>query len=728
MCFRRALIFAVSLFSGCVASLWAQDSRPLIEPPFPATCIVLHATVQSTEAGPVIGESAIEQNAESAAESQLLIEALDHCGPYKAVELALGADSSYNAFLLNPLTLPQSISLIIDGGVTVFASRDPRNYQDSTPAVCGTYGPPPTYGVDLGCRAFITMDGNSGVYGYGVIDGQGQKPFIFYQSFPDAIAPPEPYSWWDLTLQKDASQGGKNNCPAASCEQASPVVISGGTVVAGLNENLVLYKITIRNPPYHTVKLGGTNATVWGVKVQAPWNVPNTDGFDIHTSNATVYDSTVANGDQEIALGSTNGPTRNITVDHFNGYSKGGITILGSGTAVSNILIQNVNITGDLPSVVVNGSVNGMSVTELNQLYGIKTYGQALPNATNDLKAIQITDSSQLNTTKPGANISAVTFKSFCIQDIIKPINIDFTGKDKLPNLQNATFQDIHILAPTSQFPDMKKGIPTGNPGGYQLSFVTQVAANASMTNPNQFTLDNVVLDDYAPNATGVVTSSISSIDAEVNTITTATNIYPMVLNGLSAGGPNPTVVAGPPKQTLLLNTYPSSTTVSSPALAYSCPTGPMPFITGDLYLSLGSTPGGATNLQTVSVSAGQSVTLNAVVQPTMSQTTNFIANSYGASPGLVAVGSPALTNPIIFYEGSIPIGSGNLSANGTLATLVLNKISAGSHTYSAQYQADRFYAELNFGSVTVRVRPRWRRRRDDPVQPGHAQSAQSRF
>ncbi len=89
-----------------------------------------------------------------------------------------------------------------------------------------------------------------------------------------------------------------------------------------------------------------------------------------------------------------------------------------------------------------------------------------------------------------------------------------------------------------------------------------------------------------------------------------------------------------------------------------------------------------------------------------MSQTTNFVANSYGASPGLLAVGSPSLKSPIIFYEGSRPIGFGILSANGTLATSVVRNISQGSHTYTAQYLGDRFYKQMNFGSVTVEATP----------------------
>jgi polygalacturonase len=703
MSVRRALMFVVGLSCCGAVSLMAQDDRPLTEPTFPKTCVVLQAPLRSFGDGPIIGQTAMEQNKESETETEVLTEALEHCGPNQAVELTFGTDRSYDAFLLNPIVLPQGVSLIIDGGITVFATRDPRNYQDSSDATCGAYGPISTYIVDVGCRALITMEANSGVYGYGIIDGQGQKTFLFYPGFPTGtVPPPQPYDWWDLTTQKDLSQNGNPNCPVKNCGQASPEIISGGNIQGGVNENLVLYKITIRNPPYHTVKLGGKYVTVWGVKVQAPWNIPNTDGFDLHASEATIYDATVANGDQEIALISSGGKdTENITIDHFNGYSKGGITIIGSGTGLSQILIQNVNITGDLPSVVPNVSVNGMSVSEMTKLYNITTYGQALPNATNDLKAIQITDSSQTNTTKAGATISGVTFSSFCIQDIGKPISFVFSPADELPNLQGAYLQNIHILAPTSQFPDMLKGVPTGKQGGYQLSFVTH-APSSGATNPNQITLDNVVVDDYA----GTMTTSIASIDAEINKFTTKTNIYPSVFNELKATGSTPITVPGPPKLTLFSNIYGPMTTASSPGSAHSCPGDPTPFITGDLYLSLGNklATGDATNLQSTTITTGDSITLNAVVQPTMSQTTNFVANSYGASPGLLAVGSPSLRSPIIFYEGSRPIGFGILSANGTLATTVVKKISQGSHTYTAQYLGDRFYKQMNFGSVTVQA------------------------
>jgi hypothetical protein len=180
------------------------------------------------------------------------------------------------------------------------------------------------------------------------------------------------------------------------------------------------------------------------------------------------------------------------------------------------------------------------------------------------------------------------------------------------------------------------------------------------------------------------------------------TNVYPSVFNRLESDyvqTPKPlndkeSGVA----LTLSDNTDDPTTTTSDASLAYACKPGALPFTVGDLFVNAG----GVTNLQTASVTAGDSVRLNAVVQPAMSQTTHFIPNSYGVSPGLLAIGSPALVNPVLFYEGKRLIGFGELSANGTLATFVVRNIRPGTHTYTAQYPADRYYRTLDFGSVTV--------------------------
>jgi polygalacturonase len=336
MRFGFGIVLFFSLLNCPFARLLAQDTRPISEPVFPPTCAVYHAPPQSTSDGPSVGSSVTEQDVESDNETSMLKTYLQNCAPGQAVELALGTDASYNAFLLDPITIPPGISLIIDGGVTVYATRDPANFQnpDEPQYKCGTVGK--NYPVNGGCVSFITLSGQSGIYGYGILDGQGNQP-IFQASTPTP-PPSKPPTWWDLITTD------KKDCPKGeSCQEASPQMISAGNSKGenSTNSEFIFYKFTIRNPQFHTVNLGGSNHTVWGVKIQAPWNVPNTDGFDIHASNVTVYDTTVANGDQEIAFSATPSlATVNITVDKFHGYSKGGITILGNDGAFRTSLFK----------------------------------------------------------------------------------------------------------------------------------------------------------------------------------------------------------------------------------------------------------------------------------------------------------------------------------------------------------------------------------------------------
>jgi polygalacturonase len=697
---RLYLSIPVAVLPLAAAALLAQDTRKVTEPVIPPACAVIHAPLRSTPRGPIVGSSLAEQDAESRAETNAIERAIRSCKDGRAVELALDFNPSFNAFLINPIDLPPGISLIVDGGVTVYGSRDPEKYQMAgSDGVCGTIGP---YKVDQGCNPLINLTSNSGIYGYGIIDGQGNRTLLSGENAPRHS------TWWDLTSYKNRPVSGSgpkvpDTCDGQgqpACLQASPEVIHAGDDPSdpiptncdhGSSEpncNLTLYKITIRNPPYHTVKLGGKNVTVWGAKVQAPWNLPNTDGFDIHASNVTVYDTTVANGDQELVFGSTDGPSANITVDHFRGYNKGGITILANGSGTSELLVRNVNITGDLPSVA-GTTVNGMTDAEMKRRYKLASYGQALPNSTNDLKALQISDASS-----SASQMSNIRFESVCIQDIVKPIDFDLTPG--FPQLESLVLKDIHVLAPSAQFPEFsttEKGVPTGAHGAYQLTFVTEnPAAFAS-----QITLDNVVFDD-SPDAP----PSIASIEAEGNAFSTVTNVYPSVFNRLDHGYVADPKAAKDQESGVLLtlsdNTVDPTTSTSDPSLAYACRTDALPFTVGDLFINTSR----ARNLQTASVAAGDAVVLNAVVQPAMSQTTHFIPGSYGASPGLLAVGSPALSNPVVFYEGGRLIGVGALSANGTLATLVVRDIPPGVHRYTAQYPADRYYRTLNFGAVTV--------------------------
>jgi hypothetical protein len=258
------------------------------------------------------------------------------------------------------------------------------------------------------------------------------------------------------------------------------------------------------------------------------------------------------------------------------------------------------------------------------------------------------------------------------------------------------------VLTPTSQLLETSLDGTILGQGTYQVFLAASQKSDGSYAT-NLSTLDNLVFDDFSSGST-----SVGSITALGNALVTPTNVYPSVFNRLGAGSSQEKRKDNGTDLTLQENAYSASTSMSDPSLAYPC-LGTMPFVSGELFASGGtqSAIGGATSSRTNSLAPGDSITLNAVVQPIMSQTTLFIADSYGKQPGLLSIGSPALTNSILFYDGSELIGTASLSANGTLATIVVNNISAGKHIYTAQYPADQYYDTLNFGSVTVVVQPR---------------------
>ena len=92
MRFRVVLMLLLTQVLGTSVCLSAQDKRTVTEPKLPQTCAVYAAPLSSTPLdGPVIGQTASEQNAESNAETAILRNKLKQCGSGQAVELTLGA-------------------------------------------------------------------------------------------------------------------------------------------------------------------------------------------------------------------------------------------------------------------------------------------------------------------------------------------------------------------------------------------------------------------------------------------------------------------------------------------------------------------------------------------------------------------------------------------------------------------------------------------------------------
>jgi polygalacturonase len=238
---------------ACAAPLLAQDTRTVAEPTVPEICKSL--TARYGDANLDVADQACAKNA-SACDTARLQEAIDACsatssGKGSRVAVALQADGASDAFLVQPIQLKAGVTLLVDAGVTVYGSVNPRDY-DTSPGRCGT--------IDEkggGCFPLIHIENahNTGIMGEGTIDGRGGHVMLGSNQ-----------SWWQLARGAE-STGLKQSCPRL--------------IIANQADGFTLYKITLRNSPNFHVAVNHTDGfTVWGVRINTPKTARNTDGID----------------------------------------------------------------------------------------------------------------------------------------------------------------------------------------------------------------------------------------------------------------------------------------------------------------------------------------------------------------------------------------------------------------------------------------------------------------
>jgi polygalacturonase len=245
-------------------------------------------------------------------------QALDKCTKGKAV--LLHARGPANAFLSGPLELRDGVTLIVDKGVTLFASLDPAIFEVS-PGSCGIVAP-----SGRGCKPLISANhiSGAGIMGDGVIDGRGGEKLLGKN-----------VSAWDLAEQ--ARAGGS--------QQVSRLI------VADAANNFTLYLITLKNSPnFHVVYNHGDGFTVWGLKIDTPKRLArNTDGVDpgAGSKNITITHSFIRTGDDNVAIKGGPGGVTNMTVSHNHFYYGHGMSI-GSETngGVSALRVTDLSLDG----------------------------------------------------------------------------------------------------------------------------------------------------------------------------------------------------------------------------------------------------------------------------------------------------------------------------------------------------------------------------------------------
>jgi polygalacturonase len=313
---RLAAALAAVTLSCCLPAAWSQDTRKVTEPTLPPVCTMLKAALVAADGIAIADEHKLD--------TARLQKGIDSCGPGTAVELS--ADGANNAFLSGPIQLKKGITLLIDKGVTLYASREPKVYEKS-PGSCGLVSD-----AKPGCFTLIVADhaDNAAIMGDGTIDGRGGAKLLV--SAPDGLKERNK-TWWDLA--EDARKGGRQQVPRL--------------IETDYSDNFTMYRITLKNSPnFHVVYHHGNGFTVWGVKIDTPKTARNTDGIDPSASkNITVTQSYIRTGDDNIAIKGGDGAVTNMTVAHNHFYSGHGMSI-GSETkaGVSAIRVTDLSLDG----------------------------------------------------------------------------------------------------------------------------------------------------------------------------------------------------------------------------------------------------------------------------------------------------------------------------------------------------------------------------------------------
>jgi polygalacturonase len=326
---------ATAAFAGGAA---AQDARNVTEPVIPPVCAALDARLTSVGSAPY---NTLPPADETKLDTQRIQNALDGCAKGKAV--ALRAQGATNAFLSGPLELRAGVTLLIDNGVTLFASVDPKVFE-TAPGTCGVVNP----SRGAGCKPLISVNrvSGAGIMGDGVIDGRGG----INQLGKDVTA-------WDISQQ--SGQGGK---------------ILSRLIVANHADDFTLYRITLKNSPnFHVTYNAGDGFTVWGVKIDTPHRFPraarplahNTDGIDPGNGakNITITHSFIRTGDDNVAIKGGEGGLTNMTVSHNHFYWGHGMSI-GSETygGVSKVRVFDLTLDGTDAGIRIksNGTRGGL--------------------------------------------------------------------------------------------------------------------------------------------------------------------------------------------------------------------------------------------------------------------------------------------------------------------------------------------------------------------------------
>ncbi|HMI84799.1 MAG TPA: glycosyl hydrolase family 28 protein [Polyangiaceae bacterium] len=425
--------------------------------------------------------------------------ALSSC---KGRAVKLTSNGTNNVFVAAHLAV-DSVILWIDGGTTLYASRNAELYQKT--GSCGV----PGINDSGACNDFITASGTSpGIVGDGVIDGQGGEPLVGHD-----------YSWWQLSAALREIDGSIGN----------PTLINTASNTSGF----LLYRITLYNSPKFHVKLTsvppdgscsfpGEGYIVWGITILTPsrWmnsqgllltphSARNTDGVDPGTTDiatcGVIACNTISTSDDQIAI--KGGHWVSDLIIAHNHFGTGHGMSIGSETYG----------TYTSPDGVKHRGVEKVRVYDLTIDGDSRAVGE--DSSAADSNGIRVkSDSSR------GGLVDDIEYRDVCMRDMANAILVStaynplFAGT-MYPEFKSLRFENIrHVTCMNTQLP-----------------VVTLEGFNRTVR-AGPITLNNVIIDNIAPHGVAAEFADVRLGPGRVNFVPTGTGVN--LTNEITGDGP----------------------------------------------------------------------------------------------------------------------------------------------------------------------------------------------
>jgi polygalacturonase len=505
-----------------------------------------------------------------------------------AVRLVVSPNGG-NGFISGPLTLPSGVTLWIDKGVTLYASRDAKAYSVGTKYCANTAVAAGKAGSSSNCLPLIGGDNlvNSAVMGDGRIDSRGYAEIVTtdklyplmkvdmtcsntYASYAKGLQAADGtacdnggtevnskstarnMTWWDLAYLGNMVQNGTTGFGSQS---------NFRMMVFNYAKNLTLYRISLHNSAnFHVVPSGVDGLTVWGVKVQTPslaaFANPAGNGNPLYTGevfnednvkNTDAFDPGSASKPTSVQL-TTGSTTKSASKMSFDGYLKNFVFAYNYvSTGDDDMAFKGSNNPSPAGSGLL--AIDGKRDVRSDRKYGMIVahnhiywgHGISVGSETNaGVTNIEVYDNSFWHSEEGlriksdyarGGEVSNVHYENICISGALNGLLFTPYYSTKALPTAGPLFPNFHDITMNNV---RIQGTTTVKLQGFQAN----TGGFGNPQYPLVMTMNNVVADN--PEAINMISSDAALTIKGVNLPLTATAENRNVINGVPTKAVDP--------------------------------------------------------------------------------------------------------------------------------------------------------------------------------------------